>query len=299
MQHLISRTPDSPYHAFLITVAHQTVPKIHYMQAPDELMLKDAYSIASQQGWASPDVMELCKNAAQTGSYKKVIICWIQQLLKNACTDELVAAAELILATAFLIPTSALAELNQQVAHGMLEMSRAAIAQTPNQTCSRVMAWLVVRAQTLLIYAEQIRREKHSYKKALKKQSQHNLEADDTGEPPSKMARMDDEEEGSDPKWAILKGVIDAFERDQSTLIFDDDKGVEIRQDFELDDEPLPEGHEWTLPQQIHKIHEKAFLNLSNLPAASITTTIHSISLALRVLEKQLYANLLFLYLIN
>uniref|UniRef100_A0A914QDM7 Mediator of RNA polymerase II transcription subunit 24 n=1 Tax=Panagrolaimus davidi TaxID=227884 RepID=A0A914QDM7_9BILA len=63
IQHLTNRTPDAPYHvkSFLLTIAHRVMPKTHFMQAPEKVELKDAYYIATQQGYATPD-QKLHKN---------------------------------------------------------------------------------------------------------------------------------------------------------------------------------------------------------------------------------------------
>uniref|UniRef100_A0A914YPU8 Uncharacterized protein n=1 Tax=Panagrolaimus superbus TaxID=310955 RepID=A0A914YPU8_9BILA len=176
------------------------------MQAPDKLELKDAYYIATQQGYATPDVIELCSNAVRTLNYRKWILCWLEQLMKNNCSDELLAASELILATLFLRPVTALAEITQRLMDLMLTQNKQNNKiNLSNQTCPRIFAWLVVRAQTFLIFAEQIRREKESAKKMLREKSQQNfvmlmttssssitrMEESEENEPPAKKSRID------------------------------------------------------------------------------------------------------------
>uniref|UniRef100_A0A7E4W937 Mediator of RNA polymerase II transcription subunit 24 n=1 Tax=Panagrellus redivivus TaxID=6233 RepID=A0A7E4W937_PANRE len=282
LEHLLKNKHKEYYYTWVVTNARRTLPTVRYMELPDDQMLKEAYIYANHQGWASPDVIALIANCTRTGYHQKFTTCWIQQVTKSLCADEVLAATELILAIAFISPTPVLAELNQNLLEKILPKQH----NTPvNQSTCRAVAWMLVRIMLLLIYTEGVRRDKALIKQTIKDtgaRKRHapaidqtdDLESEDVAEPMPKRPKTEETPEvepkpepsseppakrrktaptpllmpAPNPEVAAQQECAAAIE--EHLFNDDPDEGPSL----ELDPQPYPEGDRWPFPAKSYPL---------------------------------------------
>ncbi|KAI6178164.1 Mediator complex subunit 24 [Aphelenchoides besseyi] len=148
------RAQETTY-TWLQNIARRDLACLDPTEVPNMKMLKSAFLYATQQGWASPDVVLYIERMTKHMQHSEWIKCWFMQMVKQNNADELEPAAELCIAVA---TTKAVVCLIT-ISHMIIEDTVFNRLNTGfNHTW--VLARMLVRVLLILYWAEDRRRDK-------------------------------------------------------------------------------------------------------------------------------------------
>ncbi|CAJ0929673.1 unnamed protein product, partial [Mesorhabditis belari] len=97
----------------VIVMSERKLPPIRTYQIPERQSLKCGWFHSQKQSWVSPPVLKMLDHCNRAGRQKYWIEVFMHNMLKNKTVDELLAAGEMILASALMDPARSLVALCQ------------------------------------------------------------------------------------------------------------------------------------------------------------------------------------------
>uniref|UniRef100_A0A0N5AS96 Mediator of RNA polymerase II transcription subunit 24 n=1 Tax=Syphacia muris TaxID=451379 RepID=A0A0N5AS96_9BILA len=118
-----------PRFTWIINCAKRKLPAVPFTmpaaasQSSDAEMLKQAFTYARQQGWASPSVLQLVDRCNKAGVVENWCMVWLSSMFKLVTNDEMVAAGELCFAAGVLAPVPCMINFARELTNYVLEQN--------------------------------------------------------------------------------------------------------------------------------------------------------------------------------